>query len=90
VKAIDTKCGEKNRFLTVYTSPVKGDNHVMNGIGIGTAVGLGTIIGLGIVHPGAEVMEYVATFAFYGFITGFLFEVYRFAFTYKAPFGPRR
>lgn len=74
----------------MYRSAVKGDNPVMNGIGIGTTVGLGTIIGLGIVNPGAEVIEYVATFSFYGLLTGFLFEIYRFAFTYKAPFGPRR
>jgi hypothetical protein len=55
----------------------------MNGIGIGTAVGLGTLIGLGIVAPEAEVIEYVATFAFYGMMSGLLFELYRFAFTYK-------
>jgi hypothetical protein len=58
----------------------------MNGIGIGTSVGLGTIIGLGIVAPSAAVIEYVATFTFYGGVTGLLFELYRFAFTYKHPF----
>ena len=61
----------------------------MNGLGVGTSVGLGTIIGLGIVAPAAPVIEFVATFAFYGGITGLLFELYRFAFTYKAPFGRR-
>lgn len=58
----------------------------MNGIGIGTAVGLGCIIGLGIVAPAVPVVEYVATFAFYGGVAGLLFELYRFAFTYKHPF----
>jgi hypothetical protein len=58
----------------------------MNGLGIGSSVGLGTIIGLGIVAPDASVIEYVATFAFYGFMTGLLFELYRFAFTYRHPF----
>lgn len=57
----------------------------MNGLGIGTAVGLGTIIGLGIVAPSAPVVEYVATFAFYGGVVGLLFELYRFAFSWKAP-----
>ena len=58
----------------------------MNGLGVGTAVGLGTIIGLGIVAPSAQLLEYVVTFAFYGGISGLLFELYRFAFTWKAPF----
>lgn len=57
----------------------------MNGVGIGTSVGLGTMIGLGIVAPSAEVIEYVTTFAFYGLMTGFLFELYRFAFSYGRP-----
>jgi hypothetical protein len=55
----------------------------MNGIGIGTAVGLGTLIGLGIVAPATDVVEYVTTFAFYGMMSGLIFELYRFAFTYK-------
>ena len=58
----------------------------MNGIGIGTSVGLGALIGLGIVNPGVQVIEYVATFGFYGLVSGFLFELYRFAFTWKHPF----
>jgi hypothetical protein len=58
----------------------------MNGLGIGTSVGLGALIGLGIVAPSAPVIEYVATFAFYGFVSGMLFEMYRFAFTWKHPF----
>ncbi len=58
----------------------------MNGIGIGTSVGLGALIGLGIVDPNVEVMEYVATFAFYGIMSGLLFELYRFAFTWRHPF----
>jgi hypothetical protein len=58
----------------------------MNGFGIGTTVGLGTIIGLGIVNPGAQTIEYVATFMFYGLLTGGLFELYRWAFSWKHPF----
>jgi hypothetical protein len=58
----------------------------MNGLGIGITVGLGTIIGVGIVAPQAAVVEYIATFAFYGFISGLLFELYRFAFSYRHPF----
>jgi hypothetical protein len=57
----------------------------MNGIGIGTTVGLGTIIGLGMVSPASTLAEYVATFGFYGLWTGLLFELYRFAFTYRRP-----
>lgn len=63
-----------------------GDTVGMNGLGIGTSVGLGTIIGLGLVAPAASISEYVATFAFYGLMTGLLFELYRFAFTYRHPF----
>ena len=59
----------------------------MNGIGIGTTVGLGTLIGLGINSPDAQIVEYVSTFAFYGLMSGLLFELYRFAFTYRRPFG---
>jgi hypothetical protein len=58
----------------------------MNGIGIGTSVGLGAMIGLGIVSPAAHITEYIATFVFYGFWAGLLFEAYRFAFTWKLPF----
>ncbi len=58
----------------------------MNGIGVGTTVGLGTMIGMGIVAPGSAIVEYVATFAFYGVITGVVVELYRFAFGYQSPF----
>ena len=63
------------------------DTVAVNGIGIGTTVGLGTLIGLGIVAPGTEVIEYVATFLFYGLMSGFIFEAYRFALRgWKPPF----
>jgi hypothetical protein len=62
------------------------DNSPVNGIGIGTAVGLGATIGLGIVSPAAATAEYVATFVFYGFWSGLVFEAYRLAFTWKHPF----
>jgi hypothetical protein len=63
------------------------DTGRVNGLGIGTTVGLGALIGLGIVAPGAQIIEYLATFAFYGMISGLLFELYRFAFTFKRPFS---
>ena len=65
------------------------DSTTMSGIGIGTSVGLGAMIGAGIVAPNADVIEYITTFAFYGFISGFIFESYRLAFTYKHPFSRR-
>jgi hypothetical protein len=52
----------------------------MNSVGIGSTVGLGTIIGLGIVAPNASITEYAMTFIFYGGLTAFLIELYRFAF----------
>ena len=58
----------------------------MNGIGVGTSVGLGTMIGVGVVAPDVALVEYVATFAFYGMISGIIFELYRFAFSYRRPF----
>ena len=58
----------------------------MNGIGVGTSVGLGAIIGLGIVAPSAPTVEYIATFGFYGFWSGLIFEVWRFALSWKHPF----
>lgn len=58
----------------------------MNGLGVGTSVGLGALIGLGIVAPGADIAEYVATAAFYGMLTGIVFELYSFAFGYQRPF----
>lgn len=64
-----------------------GDNGYVNGLGVGTVVGLGTIVGLGITAPTAQVIEYVATFAFYGGVAGFLFELYRFAFSWRPPFS---
>ncbi len=44
------------------------------------------MIGLGLVAPGCELIEYVATFFFFGFWSGMLFEVYRFALR-KSPFA---
>jgi hypothetical protein len=58
----------------------------MNGVGIGTSVGLGAIVGLGLVAPGAPPEEYFATFAFYGFWSGLIFEAFRHAFQ-KSPFA---
>ncbi len=58
----------------------------VNGVGIGTSVGLGAMIGLGLVAPGAELLEYVATFAFFGLWSGILFEAYRLALK-KSPFA---
>jgi hypothetical protein len=63
----------------------------MNGIGIGTSVGLGTLIGLYIVAPGIEITEVFATLFFYGLMSGFLFEIYRFALRgWKPPFFGKR
>jgi len=63
----------------------------MNGIGVGTAVGLGTIIGLGIVAPSADTSEYLATFLFYGFMSGLIFHVWKVATQgWKPPFLTRR
>ena len=60
---------------------------VMNGIGVGTAVGLGTIIGLGIVAPQAQMLEYVTTFGFYGFMSGLIFHLWQMALQdWKPPF----
>ena len=61
----------------------------MNGIGIGTSVGLGCLIGLFIVAPGMAVEEVLATFFFYGLMSGLLFELYRFAFHYRRPMNGR-
>ena len=63
------------------------DSTTMSGLGIGTSVGLGAMIGAGLVAPGVDVVEYIATFAFYGFMSGLIFEVYRFALTWKHPFS---
>lgn len=71
----------------LYGDCGSSDTWDMNGIGIGTAVGLGAIVGLGLVATGAQVIEWVATGAFYGFLAGMLFEFYRFAFTWKPPFS---
>lgn len=76
----------------LHNNASAGDNVGMDeidGFGVGTSVGLGTLIGLGIVAPDAEILAFVATFVFYGGIAGLLFELYRFAFTYKAPMGRR-
>jgi hypothetical protein len=58
----------------------------MNGVGVGTAVGVGCMIGLGIVAPAAPVIAYVTHFAFYGGVSGFIFEMYRMAFAARHPF----
>ena len=63
----------------------------MNGIGVGTAVGLGCIVALGIVGGSASVIEYVATFSFYGVVTGFIVEMWRMALKdWKPPFRSGR
>ena len=63
----------------------------MNGFGIGMVVALGAVIGLAIVAPGAKTVEFVATAAFYGGMSGVLFELYRWALTTNdRPFGPGR
>ena len=63
----------------------------MNGLGIGFVVALGCVIGLAVVAPGAQIVEFVATAAFYGGTSGLLFELYRWAFTTpQRPFGPGR
>jgi hypothetical protein len=59
----------------------------MSGLGIGTSVGLGALIGAELGAPGASVAEYIATFFFYAILSGGLFELYRFAFTWKHPFS---
>jgi hypothetical protein len=59
----------------------------MSGLGIGTSVGLGAMIGAMLGAPGASLAEYVATLAFYGIMSGGIFELYRFALTWKHPFG---
>jgi hypothetical protein len=59
----------------------------INGIGVGTAVGLGAIIGLGIVGSSAAIAEYVATFVFYGFMSGLAFHLWKLALSgWKPPF----
>jgi hypothetical protein len=62
----------------------------MNGVGVGTAVGFGVLIGLGIADPGVQVIEYVATFAFYGLLSGFVFHLYQMALKDWKPFGSKR
>jgi hypothetical protein len=58
----------------------------MNGLGVGTSVGLGALIGTGLVAPESQLVEYIATGVFWGFMSGLIFEAYRFAFTWKHPF----
>jgi hypothetical protein len=58
----------------------------MTGLGVGTSVGLGAIIGLGLVAGDAQLTEYVATGVVYGVLSGLIFELYQFAFTWKHPF----
>lgn len=74
------------RDLCLYAGRRTADTVSMNGLGVGASVGLGAIIGLSLVSPGGALIEYVATFGFYGFLTGLLFELYRFALTWKHPF----
>lgn len=63
----------------------------MNGIGVGGAVGLGAVIGLRIVSPGAESLEYVASFVVYGSLVGFTFQLWKIALEdWKPPFTRRR
>lgn len=59
----------------------------MNGVGIGTAVGLGVMIGGISTAPNPPVVECVGAFVFYALLTGGLFELYRWAFTWKHPFS---
>lgn len=59
----------------------------MSGLGIGTSVGLGALIGAMLRAPGASTAEYIATLLFYGLLSGGIFELYRFAFTWKHPFS---
>ena len=58
----------------------------MNGVGIGTSVGLGVMIGGLLTVPDAPIVECVGAFVFYALLSGGLFELYRFAFTWKHPF----
>jgi hypothetical protein len=58
----------------------------MNGLGVGLAVGLGTVIGLRLVAPSVDVSEGITTLVFYGGISGFLFEIYRLALSWRHPF----
>jgi hypothetical protein len=63
----------------------------MNGIGIGFTIGLATTIALAILSPGAETIEYVATFSIYGSISGFTFHIWQMALRgWKPPFIRRR
>jgi hypothetical protein len=57
----------------------RSDTVGMNGIGVGTAVGLGAIIGLGLVAGEVSLLEYVTTLAFYGLLSGFIFQLYKIA-----------
>ena len=65
------------------------DNEAMdqiNGVGVGTSVGLGILIGMRIVVPDMATIEVVTSFVFYGGMTGLIFELYKFAFSWKHPF----
>ena len=65
-----------------------GDNACMEkitGLGVGTSVALGALIGLGIVSPGFGLDEAFATMLFYGGMSGLIFELYSFAFSWKSP-----
>jgi hypothetical protein len=65
------------------------DNEAMdqiNGVGVGTSVGLGLLIGMRIVVPDMATIEVVTSFVFYGGMTGLIFELYKFAFSWRHPF----
>ena len=65
------------------------DTGGVNGIGIGTATGLGAIIGIRLGMPTANFFEYIASFAFYAFMSGGLFELYRVALNGRLPLSRR-
>lgn len=62
----------------------------MNGLGVGATVGLGAVIGLAIVAPGTQMIEFMATAGFYGFVSGMIFHAYQWALTSDRPFRGRR
>jgi hypothetical protein len=61
----------------------------VNGLGVGTTVSLGVLLGFALFAPADfPRAEMAVTILFWGFITGLIFEAYRFAFTWKHPFRP--
>lgn len=61
----------------------------MNGVGIALTVALGVVISLALEAPSAELIEWVTSALFYGLLAGFIFELYRIAFSSAAPTGRR-